>query len=1223
MVVNIVNHFCQIVLLFVKYLFSLETMLKFLTVKTNKHQQTIPGASSSNAGMKRDTPSSSSEPSPSNVKKAKSGKHKVVKHREHVLLRPDTYVGPTEQHPQHMWVITRDGTPKEREVTYSAALLKIFDEILQNIADFKQLIGGVRNVHINVAPDGTITIRNDGQGISTADSDHKDPSGNVLSIPEMIFGVLLSGSNYNDDEDRLGGGRNGYGAKLANIFSIRFTVETVYVDSEAGSAQSLEVTWWDNMSKKGKAKRTKKGSKKGYTKITFLPDYKRFGYGGQATSSVDDRGRTSYTGWEVDGRPIFERDDDVVDLFRKRAYDIAGTTPNNLKVHFSTALVFERRGDDRIRTVDNFHQYCKLFAGDRPLYYSRIHDRLEVGIFPRNGEDDNSIDHVSFVNSVNTFSGGTHVKLLYRQINKFFAIEKRGAWMQKYYMLMINCTVVNPTFGSQIKDTLTTRENDFEGRNASTKKYPFLLADFGRTFNTSTARAAIRENMHRYMSAKQEKQKSTIGGRKTTRVNIPKLEDANFAGHRSKAAHCTLILTEGDSAKSLAMSGLSVVGRDKYGVFPLKGKLLNVREANHTQFMNNAEIQNIMGIMGLRPGKEYSDNRGLRYGKIMIMADQDHDGFHIKGLIINFIHKYWPSLLEKVRGFIQVFITPIMVAKKKRGGEKVPFYSMGEYDAWREAATLSSWSIKYYKGLGTSTPAEGKEYFRNLSRNRKELVYVKTRDSDLIDMCFNKMRVEERKAWINGYDGEFMDYTPTYLTVESFVKKELVTFAIADNERSLPSLFDGFKTSQRKVTFACIKRNLTKELRVAQLAGYTSEHAAYHHGEASLNGTIVGMAQNHLGTNNVNLLVPAGSYGDRLGGVAAQPRYIHTHLSPWTRKIFHPDDDALLNYLDDDGMSIEPEYYMPILPMLLVNGCSGIGTGWSTSVPKFNPQDIIVKLRQLLRQEPYGDQLVPWVRGFCGRVEGPIKTTNTTSHTTVSYRIFGKATWESTNTLHISEIPYTTKYDTYKTLVHAETFKDKILDIREAHKNDHVSFKLTLSDDFAAKMKENDPKHDRPHLWRVFRLVSSESVNMTCFNAEGKICKYESTEDIVRVFFDARMGFYRRRKQHLVDVLSKEMVVVANKKRFIDDVLADALILKNKSTRDISAELETKGYSKIAGDYQYLLSMRFSSLSTEEVERLGKRYTDKKAELDATRQMTETEMWQTDLCALEESLGNL
>jgi len=496
-------------------------------------------------------------------------------------------------------------------------------------------------------------------------------------------------------------------------------------------------------------------------------------------------------------------------------------------------------------------------------------------------------------------------------------------------------------------------------------------------------------------------------------------------------------------------------------------------------------------------------------------------------------------------------------------------------------------------------------------------------------MCFNKARVPERKEWINAYGGEIMDYTPPHVSVDEFVKKELVTFAIADNARSLPSVFDGFKTSQRKVLHACIKRNLTtKELRVAQLAGYTSEHAAYHHGEASLNGTIVGMAQNHLGTNNVNLLVPAGSYGDRLGGVAAQPRYIHTLLSEWTRAIFHPDDDALLNYLDDDGMSIEPEYYMPILPMLLVNGCSGIGTGWSTNVPSFNPTDIIGKLRRLLQHEPYGDPLVPWVRGFWGHVEGPIKTTKTSkkqTYTSVSYRIFGKVEWLSGNVLHISEIPYTTKYDTYKTFVHAEAFKGKILDIHEAHKNDHVSFKLTLSDDFAANMKENDPKYGRPNLWRVFRLVSSEPVNMTCFNAEGKICKYDNTEDIVREFFDARMDFYRRRKQHLVEVLSKEMDIITNKKRFIDEVLADTLILKNKSTDDISSELDNKGYSRDGnqGNYQYLLSMRFSSLTTEEVESLRKRYNDKQTCLVTARQITETEMWQKDLCALEEFLKKL
>lgn len=163
----------------------------------------------------------------------------------------------------------------------------------------------------------------------------------------------------------------------------------------------------------------------------------------------------------------------------------------------------------------------------------------------------------------------------------------------------------------------------------------------------------------RWAKNKQDTELKRKGGSKHSKVlGINKLDDANFAG-TAKSRGCTLILTEGDSAKSLAISGLGVVGRDYYGVFPLKGKLLNVREANHAQIMKNEEIQNVSKILGLTYGKKYEDVSSLRYGHIMIMADQDHDGSHIKGLVINFLHHFWPSLL-KVEGFVQQFITPIV-----------------------------------------------------------------------------------------------------------------------------------------------------------------------------------------------------------------------------------------------------------------------------------------------------------------------------------------------------------------------------------------------------------------------------------------------------------------------------------------------------------------------------------------------------------------------------------
>jgi DNA topoisomerase II len=399
------------------------------------------------------------------------------------------------------------------------------------------------------------------------------------------------------------------------------------------------------------------------------------------------------------------------------------------------------------------------------------------------------------------------------------------------------------------------------------------------------------------------------------------------------------------------MSGLSIVGRDYYGVYPLKGKPMNVRDASHSQIMKNEEVKALCDIIGLKPGVQYNQEniKTLRYGSLMIMADQDHDGSHIKGLVINFIHHFWPALLD-VPGFLKQFITPIV--KVSKGKMSQTFFTLPEYETWKESTGKNGkFKIKYYKGLGTSTAAEAKEYFSDLdtheimfgrlsldvneenedetteqflnapnARSVAQPDCVKSYGGELIDLVFNKKKADQRRTWMteNLKKDTYLDYCEAVkeqgnVKYSQFINKELILFSRSDCERSIPHVMDGFKPSMRKVLFSCIKRKLKDEIKVAQLAGYIGEHSAYHHGEASLHSTIIGMAQSFVGSNNVNLLTPSGQFGTRrMGGKdSASPRYIFTMLENITRKIFHPDDDELLDYLTDDGMKIEPEFYMP------------------------------------------------------------------------------------------------------------------------------------------------------------------------------------------------------------------------------------------------------------------------------------------------------------------------
>ena len=351
--------------------------------------------------------------------------------------------------------------------------------------------------------------------------------------------------------------------------------------------------------------------------------------------------------------------------------------------------------------------------------------------------------------------------------------------------------IENPAFDSQTKETLTLKPAKFGSSPKLSEK-----------FLKSILKSPIIDNVSNFLKARETallNKKMATGKKKKKLYGIEKLEDANDAGS-NKSSECTLILTEGDSAKSLAMSGIQVAGRDKYGVYPLKGKLLNVRGTPVSKLKNNKEIQDIIKIMGLKMGVDYEDTASLRYGSIMIMADQDHDGSHIKGLVINFIHCYWPSLI-KLDSFMKEFVTPIIKARKGNICER--FFTMGDYEKWcRKTPDISKYNIKYYKGLGTSTSQEAKEYFKDIGVHMIKFNYSGESDDQALDLAFDKEKTEQRRKWLTeASTEEYIDHSDTQINYTDFVNKELVHFSRQDCIRAIPSIMDGLKPSQRKILY--------------------------------------------------------------------------------------------------------------------------------------------------------------------------------------------------------------------------------------------------------------------------------------------------------------------------------------------------------------------------------------------------------------------------------------
>ncbi|EFJ45103.1 hypothetical protein VOLCADRAFT_94598 [Volvox carteri f. nagariensis] len=1055
---------------------------------------------------------------------------------EHIILRPDTYIGSTERQPNTIWV--HNGQKMElKTVNYPPGLYKIFDEILVNAADNKVRDPTMDTIKVDVDPaNNSIRVWNSGRGIPV--EVHKEEG---VYVPELIFGHLLTSSNYNDSEKKITGGRNGYGAKLANIFSTEFTVETC----DGSRQRRYKQTFTNNMQQKGTPKITDCKASDNWTCITFKPDLAKFG--------------------------MSELDEDIVSVLRRRVFDMAGVLGKGVKVFYN---------GERL-SIKSFQEYVDMYLGPKvkrtwfrgvphdngiPRFCERLNDRWEICISLTDG----SFQQVSFVNAISTQKGGTHVEYIVNQIVKH-CIEKlskktakttaiKPAMVRNHLWIFLNCYVENPAFDSQAspfkivlltKETLTLRSTSF----GSKCELPIPLLD-------KVLKAGLSDSIIKYAEFKSQKDLKKGDGVKRSRlVGMAKLDDANDAGG-PRSTDCTLILTEGDSAKSLAVSGLGVVGRNHYGVFPLRGKLLNVREASAVQIAANQEIQNIKQIMGLQHGRVYDSTSSLRYGHLMIMTDQDHDGSHIKGLIMNFMHSFFPSLL-KIPGFMLEFITPIV--KARRGRETKVFYTMPEYEAWKESLdnNTSGWDIKYYKGLGTSTKEEAQEYFSRLNLHRKEFVWTGDEDGDAIELAFSKKRVDDRKEWLSNFvPGTYLDQSAEKISYADFINKELILFSRADLDRSIPNVLDGLKPGQRKIMFACFKRNLKKDIKVAQLSAYVAEHSAYHHGEQSLASTIVNLAQDFVGSNNINLLHPSGQFGTRLQGGkdAASARYIYTRLEKLTRHLFNEHDDVLLKYLNEEGQSIEPEWYLPILPTVLVNGAEGIGTGWSTFIPNYNPRDIIANLRRLLNGEEQ-DPLHPWYRGFTGTItEVPHKSGSR------SYVVGGLVAQTGPNTIEVTELPvrkWTQDYKEFLETLLRPQDKDEaplIADYHEHHSDSNVHFVVEL-----LPGKLDELLATPGGLEAKFKLQAKVTTsNMMLFQKDGIIKHYQSPEAIIAEFFELRLDYYEKRRIAMLRFAQMDQMRADNKVRFILAVVHGKLEVRNRKRVDIEKDLEAQGFDRMS-----------------------------------------------------------
>ena len=459
------------------------------------------------------------------------------------------------------------------------------------------------------------------------------------------------------------------------------------------------------------------------------------------------------------------------------------------------------------------------------------------------------------------------------------------------------------------------------------------------------------------------------------------------------------------------------------------------------------------------------------------------------------------------------------------------------------------------------------------------------------------------------YDrNKFVDTNQKSVSFQSFIDDEMIHFSKYDCDRSIPNMVDGLKVSQRKILFSAFKKRLHQEIKVAQFSGYVSEHSGYHHGEQSLNGAIINMAQNFVGSNNINLLEPNGQFGTRLQGGKdhASRRYIFTRLSHITRNVFPPEDDAILKYLDDDGQMVEPVYYVPIIPMILVNGAVGIGTGFSTKIPCYDPKTliniVIIRLKTLsislkkissrhtkisrdtlIRLVMISIRQMVYMR--LDQVENPLLLQSfRLEHGTKIHLVFLEKLLNAKNSVLKDYNDKSTDKDVYIELILAKKIKDA-----------------------------NIPS--------VFKLQTTISTtNMNLFNEQEQLVPYKKINDIINNFMDVRHKTYVERKEYIINNLEHEIMIITNKYKYILEILNDAIDLRKKSSQQINEMLNKKEYDLIDKSYNYLIKMPMDSVNIENVERLKNEVDEKNKQLNILKETTIQEMWLSELARLEKSI---
>ena len=1070
-------------------------------------------------------------------------KYRSLSPISHMHKRSEMYIGPVKaQTFRDKWVYS-DNKFVKKTVTYSPGLERLFIEAMSNSIDNWERSKGSDNpctkIKIEIKDSGETSIWNDGQAIPVV---KKLDNGEELYIHTLVFGKLRSGENYDDEKKRYSSGRNGVGIKLTNAFSNKFIVKA------SDGIKNFKQEWTNHMRKAKKPRATTlKNQGKTFTQVIWQPDFTLFNCENYST--------------------------DLKSILYKHAYDCAMIT--GIPIYL----------DGKKIPIKSLKDYVKLHL-DYPTREIISFQSETCNVILTNSQ---KFEHVAFTNGIYNPDGGVHVdawktaifRPLLQKINKPNKPHISINDILPYFKLFVISKVPNPEFSSQSKTKLTSPNvsvNVSEKDIKKIKSWKFI------------------QEINDLIKGKELVKLKRVSRKSRKFKKIQGYDPANNAG-KKHSEKCSLILCEGLSAKTYAVQGIQVgwnglKGRDWFGIYPLRGKLLNVRNSKTASISKNKELSDVINALGVQFGVDYRDDanfKTLSYGRLMILCDSDVDGIHITGLIINFIHKLFPTLLQRSEPFIILMKTPIVKVSMKK--KEILFYSQPKFKKFMAENSKLKYKTKYYKGLGTSSE---KEVLATFGKKTQKVLYDETTDDEM-NKAFSSKFSDQRKQWLTAHDKTLVNNFNSSQTISNFINKELILFSIDDCGRSIPNLYDGFKESHRKILYSLFKKNLAfsgQTMKVAQLAGYIAEQTNYHHGEQCLS-CMTKMANDFPGSKNIPLLYPDGQFGSRLNGGkdAANARYIFTKQNKLTRLIFPKADDPLLHYIIDDGDQIEPEYYLPILPMILCNGCTaGIGTGWSCSVPQYNPLDLAEEIRKWLENKPFSE-LTPWYNGFKGNIK---------KLSAVKYETNGNFHKEGKDYI-IDELPIGVWTDKYKEFLEGLLESKKLKSLKNYSTPTVVKFIIRPSTDFKCNIQS-------------LKLQSYVHIsNMVLFTEPGVLHKFKSVNEILTKYCKKRFELYNKRKEYLLNKIREDLKYINCEKKFIKQVISKKLIIQMREESNILKDMIKYKYHKKNDSFAYLLDMPMRRFSKNKIKELKSKISKLEKEYKDLENYQAKDMWLDEL----------